>query len=923
MKQKWLLMILAGMAVSTSWGAGPTDKDLQEYYDAVMIDVKGNTKGKVVADGTQLTPATEEMIAKFVEASPLQQAYIVFPESRMRTIPTKGMIPEQWLKTDEKSRSVFSDTAQPGEYFVFQSGLFAIRQDCLDVRVRLSELTNEDGNVIPAANACCINTDGVDNTGKPFTRVMNVTHGKLQVIWTGIDIPKTAKGKYTGKLLISTRNTKETLIDITLEVKGSVLDDHGVSRDRAMSRLMWLNSKVGLSDEVTKGFLPLKRHTGFGNMFGLKGERISFLGRDVKIGQDGLLSAFNSYFTGANDKLGSVARPVLSAPMRFEIELENGKTVPLTADKFEITGETPSCITWHSTSRSDDFDVSCQGSLEFDGYADYTFNVTAKKETRVKNIRLITEVTPDMSKFMMGLNKPGGRCPESYDWKWDVNTRGQDAVWIGGVNGGIRCRLLGTETHNALVNVYYPYGPLRSPLCWYNFGRGGIQISRQDSGAQMTAYTGARTFVAGETETFKAQLLLTPFKLLNKDVIYNDRIFHGSIGAGLPFDAVFDRLKSEGANTAIFHHSSNELNPWLNYPIRTENVMFGKKWISEAHKLGYRMKIYYTVRELSMQSPEFPALLSFNDEIIFPGPGAATRTVIHRNGPHKWLTENIKDNFIPAWVDVIKIGKHKGAQDLTVIVTPQSRYDNFYAASLDYYTRTTDLDGVYIDDSCLDRVMFRRARKILDSYRDSARIDIHSWNHFNGMAGYGTCLNMYMSLLPYVDLTWIGEGRDYNMDPEYLLIEATGIPFGVPGQMLQNGGNPWRGMLYNMTARAGWHPKLQPKFMWAFWDSFGLKDCDMVGFWDPECPVKTDHEKVPVTVYKGKKKAAIAIATWDGKDTVCKLIIDWAKLGLDPAKCVFEIPAIEGGYQDKTAFDPASPLTIPGGKGYIITVIER
>ena len=69
-------------------------------------------------------------------------------------------------------------------------------------------------------------------------------------------------------------------------------------------------------------------------------------------------------------------------------------------------------------------------------------------------------------------------------------------------------------------------------------------------------------------------------------------------------------------------------------------------------------------------------------------------------------------------------------------------------------------------------------------------IDLHSWNHFDPTAGYACCLNLYMEHLPYIDRIWIGEGRDYNTPPDYWLVEISGIPFGVMGEMLERGAIP-------------------------------------------------------------------------------------------------------------------------------------
>ena len=196
-------------------------------------------------------------------------------------------------------------------------------------------------------------------------------------------------------------------------------------------------------------------------------------------------------------------------------------------------------------------------------------------------------------------------------------------------------------------------------------------------------------------------------------------------------------------------------------------------------------------------------------------------------------------------------------------------------------------------------------------------MDLHSWNHFNQWAGYTNCLNLYMDLLPYFDLVWIGEGRDYDRMPDHWLVEVSGIPFGLPGQMLQGGGNPWRGMVYGITNRAGWGG--DPTEIWKFWDQYHIMEKQMIGYWDPENPVKSSNELVKATLYKGPEQCIIAVANWEKKDQNSSISIDWDHLGIDKSQCNYLIPAIPGFQKEQS---PASleRLLIPGGKGYLIVI---
>ena len=112
----------------------------------------------------------------------------------------------------------------------------------------------------------------------------------------------------------------------------------------------------------------------------------------------------------------------------------------------------------------------------------------------------------------------------------------------------------------------------------------------------------------------------------------------------------------------------------------------------------------------------------------------------------------------------------------------------------------------------------QRVAKVL--YRttgnDPCRMQFHNNDCFGEQVHPGPA-SYFMEHLPYVSDLWFGEQFDHNGSPDYWLLEMSGIPFGVTGEMLQGGGNAHRGMIYGMTSRL--HPS-HPA-MWKFWDEFG------------------------------------------------------------------------------------------------------
>ncbi len=244
-----------------------------------------------------------------------------------------------------------------------------------------------------------------------------------------------------------------------------------------------------------------------------------------------------------------------------------------------------------------------------------------------------------------------------------------------------------------------------------------------------------------------------------------------------------------GANIINIHHG-NDVNPYINYPFLRADKL--KRYVDEAPGQGPGSVEYFPVDELSKTAwcpdAELWALRSLGDEILASGPG----------GGHTWLQEHLDPPYVPAWYTA-------GVRDASIVTTGMSRWHNYYLEGLSWLVYNVGIDGLYIDDVAYDRVVIKRVRKILDRSGRERLIDLHSWNHFNERAGYACCLNLYMEHLPYIDRIWIGEARDYSTRPDYWMVEISGIPFGVMGEMLQGGGNPWSGMIYGMTAQVALH----------------------------------------------------------------------------------------------------------------------
>ncbi|MEO8415644.1 MAG: glycoside hydrolase domain-containing protein [Ginsengibacter sp.] len=828
--------------------------------------------------------------------------FIVFPEVRELPVQWRDSLRVSWL-TNHYDTSPYVLHAQPGEYFVFQTGIWAIDHEMKNVTIRFSNFKNDGGTVIAANEITCFNRGGINYEGHAFTKQINIPSGEVRPLWIGINLPESAKGNYDGTVTVTCGSVSKT-IKIQLELHGEVLNDHGFDEGRRLARLQWLNSTVGENEAITKGYIPVER----------KGNLIKIVGRSMEIAGDGLPGKITSYFTASNQSIDGYGEPVIDTPFRFIIEKTDGTIIHLRPGKLQFTSQSPSMLTWEIINTSDACNVICHGRLEYDGFVNYQLTVKAKELLRVKDIRMEVNMNKNKAIYMMGLNKPGGLRPARWDWKWDT-TKNQDALWLGGVNGGLRIKWKADNYAAPLVNVYYEFGRLHLPASWGNDDKGGVQVSEKKNGVIVNAFSGSRVMLKGEEQHYDFDLLITPFRTMDKAVQFGARYYHSGTNASTDFIHEADSL---GANI-INVHQGNDLYPFINYPYSDVNVDALKNFITEVHNDHKRVKVYYTTRELTVNLPELWPFISLGGEVIYPGPGAVTKTVTNPGGPDPWLKETLRGRkYIPAWVAHFTEGKYAGMQDLSVITTPDSRLNNFYVSGLDWMVQHLKIDGIYIDDCSLDRATLRRVRKILDDNRKDANIDMHSWNHFNEYAGWASCLNLYMDLFPYVDQLWIGEGRNYDTPSDYWLVEISGIPFSIPSQMLQDGGNPWRGMVYGMTNRAGW-TGTSPDPIWRFWDKYDIKDKTMIGYWDRNNPITVDNDSIKATLYRGAKESVISIANFGNTDQVCSLHIDFQKMGYTQSTGNFFIPAIEG-FQNAEQLNSLDHLFIRGGKGFLLVL---
>ena len=802
----------------------------------------------------------------------LKGSYLLFPEDRKYPIRMQDDIPSRWI--NRKMEEPFVGEALRNEYYAFQIGLLAVEKRLENVTVRLSDLTSSSGPVIPASALTCFNTGGMSASGKPFTKVVNVERGKVQALWLGIDIPAgIVPGVYDGVVTISPANDQAQAVKIRVNVKPDVIADRGDGEPWRHSRLRWLNSTLGIDDNVVAPFVPVK----------VNDDSIRCLGREIVLDSTGLPGQINSW-----------GHDLLASPIRFILMMNDGAP-KLGQPDLQFIDKTPGRVSWVSKRSNEDMYVVVRGEMEFDGHITYRVQCTARKEIAARDLRLELPMKVEYAELMMGMSRPGGAVPVQHDSKW---TRIEDSFWFGNASCGIQCELRGASYNGPMLNLYKP----DPPETWSNSGKGGFRIRRERNAVVASAYSGDRILKPGETITFEFALIVTPVKQVDYRSQFLDRYYHN--GAD-PIPSKEDI--TAGVRIVNLHHA-NKFNPYINYPFIAQSELKG--FVDACHVKGLKVKIYYTVRELTNHVTEIWALRSLGNEVLAPGPG----------GGFPWLREHLIDNYTWQWY---QHWDDTGLADAALLTSGESRWYNYYIEGLGWLVKNMGVDGLYLDDVTYDRNILKRMRKVMELNKPGCIIDLHSNTGFSkGPA------NQYLEFFPYVDKLWFGESFQYDeMSPENWLVEVSGIPFGLMGDMLQGGGNRWRGMLYGMTVRHPWVTDTvtcDPRPVWKVWDAFGIQDSRMIGYWEKGNPVNTSDPDIKATVYQKlgrglEGKVLIALASWADHAVDVSLSIDWSKLSISPVTARIVAPEIKD-YQRGQVFSVGSTFTLQPKRGLLLII---
>ncbi len=821
-----------------------------------------------------------------------ERPFLLFPESRDRPIRMNKDIPYHWAIRPTAELDRLPASACRNEYLVFQVGVFAHRALLPNLAASWTALEGPEGARLPAEALTCFNLEGCDPRGRRFVKTLHVPSREVQALWFGVDIPPdAAPGTYQGVLTIRAQDLPPQYIQLQIEVQEAVLADRGDGDGARLSRLRWLNSSHALDEEVCAPFLPVQ----------VKGRTVTILGRKLEFAADGLpenLTSFINMF-----QIRPTGRAILAAPARLEA-IKEQKPVPWTTVKAaRCRRKSSGRAQFQALQAAPGLTRQTETTVEMDGRIHFRIRLAAEQDEQLEALRLVIELPAEVSKYWLEPAPPvwdtgvqarlGCNCPQAQE----KALAGFQVAWVGDYNAGLALSLPGAG---------WPAGP---GSCLRQTRAGGVCRLELESGPVQLA--------AGRPLTLEFALSVTPFKPLSTEH-WNWRYCHQGYGRNLNLE------EGLAAGATIFtQHQGSPNNPYISYlfPVAAELKALAER----AHASGGRFKAYNTIRELSTRANELWTLRSLGYEILTPGAARlgfeslAQRPLEYQlrdlvNEPfvgQTWLCEHLVDDYHARWHSPIYDPAGKMiAEDSSLQISGASRWSNFYIEGLRWQMEQAGVDGLYLDGVTFDRASFLRVRKTLVRQKPQALIDLH-----------GSPAEV-MDFLGFVDSIWFGEGADYSREAAYWLTAVSGIPFGVPGELLQPEASVQRGMVYGLAQRYAWMPldRVNPSALWQWWDSFDIHHAEMIGYWMDECPARADHPAVKATAYVHHgRRTAIALASWATEAVTVRLEIDWTALGLEAGKVRLSAPPI-AFFQPALETVSLEALPVAPNGGWIVVI---
>lgn len=163
---------------------------------------------------------TQNLLHRFAK-----EDFLVFPEDRTYPIRMKYDLPQRWLLKGKQSS--FEGTADKGEQYSFQLGVYAIKE-LRNLQVSFSDLIGTPGNKIEASGISCINTEGIGYDGTPLKNRIDLPKGQIQALWCTLSISSMIPaGIYKGYAKVKAEGAPVKQIPISIKINNQLAVEGG------------------------------------------------------------------------------------------------------------------------------------------------------------------------------------------------------------------------------------------------------------------------------------------------------------------------------------------------------------------------------------------------------------------------------------------------------------------------------------------------------------------------------------------------------------------------------------------------------------------------------------------------------------------------------------------------------------------------
>lgn len=820
-----------------------------------------------------------EVAATADEASALaklRRPLLVWPEDRLYPVRMHHTLPQRWVDSGVTSPNAtcFRSEARRGEFFTFQVGAHSPLGQ-MDVRAGWTGLQGvATQKAVPVSRIRCINfaSSRVDTSASPggfFTPTLSIPAGGVGALWFGVDLPDDLPADtYVGTILVGSGLVVE---NVALQLRVADVAPLVAKGDNELwrhSRLRWLDSDVGTVPDAGDG---KARWDPARSAVSSSGNRLAHL---------------NS--VGLHASLRVNGRELLARESALQLKLQGGELLEWSAASPVVATETKEgTVRWTGGGATANvatcgrLRVSIRGEAMDDGLHQLTAELAMPTDARAQeckldDVALLLPLLSSATPLINGFGVKGAERPDSVEWKWDDDVehgqRGLNCrVWLGSSRAGVQLNLQNVEQSDSAAAsscgndesgvlrcddlIDAQYNVALGSVKWFNEGRGSASVQSRVGGTEalVSVRTGALTLRSGEVPLrLSWRLLLTPVRNADQRprADFGTRPFHMSRA---PPDGQLEGALQAANSPWVILHQGNQLNPYINYPFLTVREL--RDFVRRAHAAGARVKIYYTVRELSGAAGELWALRAFGTEAVVRS---------RKAGGHPWLREHLRSNYSAAWHEMLNDGEVDAS-----VHTPAftGRWDNYWIEGILWLVRNLDLDGIYLDGAPYDHRVLRRLRRAL---RAAGKPDFHLDLH---ASCYGNPHLPYAELYAHLDSLWFGEQCHYHTySPEEWLAEVAGVAYGLPAQILGDNREQWQGLVFGMLCRIYPDPqRCNPRPLYKALDELGVGGTPlMLGWWDDACPVSVrvqggagGTKDVRATVFIGPDgRAAVAVANW-------------------------------------------------------------